>query len=412
MGRRVALSDDVLERIAPAVECAIGKGDPPGAVTLLWRDRKVAHVAALGKRDIERGLPMQRDSLFRIASMTKPITSALILMLMEEGKLRLEDPVVKWAPEFANRRVLRDPSGPIEDAYPAPRDITVEDLLSHRSGIAYAFSSTGPIAEAYGEALGDERIRNFGPDEFLAALASLPLVEAPGERWRYGHSFEVLGFLAERIEGKPFRDLLLERILLPLGMSDTDFWIPPAKKERIAKVYSVGSKAGAPAPVATPARDVIPKFCSGGGGLISTADDYLKFARMLLGMGQVDGMRLLKPETVALMTADRLTPAQRATLVSNETHWTGQGFGLGVGVEIDAAARARFGPTTNGAYYWLGSFGTWFRVDPAENLIVLYLVQCELPPGPESIVRSVTGAGTPLQTLLELTYEALGKGAI
>ena len=132
---------------------------------------------------------------------------------------------------------------------------------------------------------------------------------------------------------------------------------------------------------------------------------------MLLGMGQVDGTRLLKPETVALMTADRLTPAQRATLVSNEPHWTGQGFGLGVGVEIDAAARARFGPTTNGAYFWPGSFGTWFRVDPAENLIVLYLVQCELPPGPESIVRIVTGAGTPLQTLLELTYEALGEGA-
>ena len=151
--------------------------------------------------------------------MTKPITSALILMLMEEGKLRLEDPIVNGRPNSPNRRVLRNAAGPIEDTYPAPRDITVEDLLSHRSGIAYAFSSTGPIAEAYGEALGDERIRNFGPDEFLAALASLPLVDAPGERWRYGHSTDVLGFIAERIEGKPFRDLLLERILQPLGMS-------------------------------------------------------------------------------------------------------------------------------------------------------------------------------------------------
>jgi CubicO group peptidase (beta-lactamase class C family) len=378
---------------------------------LLWRDGKAAHVSALGKRDIELNLPMRHDSLFRIASMTKPITSALILMLMEEGKLRLDDSIVKWAPEFANRRVLKHASGPIEDTYPAPRDVTVEDLLTHRSGLAYAFSSTGPIAGAYGETLGDERIRDYGPDEFLAALASLPLVDAPGERWRYGYSTSVLGFIAERIEGKPFRDLLLERILRPLKMVDTDFWIPPAKQHRAAKTYVIDPKVGARTPATAPSQDVVPKLCSGGGGLISTADDYLKFTRMLLGMGQTDGVRLLKPETVALMTADRLTPGQRALLVSNEPHWTGQGFGLGVGVEIDAGARARFGPTTNGAYYWPGAFGTWFRVDPVENLIVLYLVQCELPPGPESIVRIVTGAGTPLQTLLELTYEAIGKGA-
>ncbi len=232
MSREAAGSDAFLNRMSLALEGAVARGDPPGAVTLLWRDGKIVQAAALGKRDIERDLSMQRDTLFRIASMTKPITSVLILMLMEEGKLRLEDPIVTWAPELADRRVLRDPSGSIDDTYPSPRNITIEDLLTHRSGIAYAFSSTGQIAEAYAGALGDESISSFGADEFLAALASLPLVDPPGERWRYGHSFDVLGFIAERIEGKPFREALLERILLPLGMGDTDFWVPAAKQAR------------------------------------------------------------------------------------------------------------------------------------------------------------------------------------
>jgi CubicO group peptidase (beta-lactamase class C family) len=273
-----ALSPQILEQIAPAIEGAIASGDPAGAVTLLWRDGEVAHVAALGMRDVERKLPMQRDTLFRIASMTKPITSALILMLMEEGKLRFDDPIVKWGPEFAARRVLKRANGPVEDTYPAPRDITIDDLLTHRSGLAYAFTSIGPIADAYQKALGDLRTIALGSDEFLKALATVPLTYAPGERWRYSHSTDVLGFIAERIEGRPLRDLLLERILEPLGMVDTDFWIPAHKRERAAVVYSFDKNAGAPAPVALPPRDAVPKFCNGGGGLVSTADDYLKFA--------------------------------------------------------------------------------------------------------------------------------------
>jgi CubicO group peptidase (beta-lactamase class C family) len=362
-----------LEQFAPAAEVAVAKGDPTGVVTLVWRDGEVQHLAALRKRDIERNLPMQRDTLFRIASMTKPITSVLALMLLEEGKLRLEDPIVKWAPEFAERRVLKDPTGPVEDTYPAPRDITVEDLLTHRSGLAYVFTSTGPIADSYQKALGDLRSIALGSDEFLGAIATLPLTYAPGERCHYSHSTDVLGFIAERIEDKPFRELLLERVLEPLAMVDTDFWIPPGKQDRAAGVYMFDEKTGAPTPVASP-RDVIPKFCGGGGALVSTADDYLKFARMLLGRGEVEGVRLLKPETVALMTSDRLTAGQRATLVSAEPHWEGQGFGLGVGIDINAQKRAWIGPTTNGAYGWPGSLSTWFRIDPAENMVMLYLV--------------------------------------
>jgi CubicO group peptidase (beta-lactamase class C family) len=240
-------------------------------------------------------------------------------------------------------------------------------------------------------------------------LATVPLSYAPGERWHYSHATDVLGFIAERIEGKPLRDLLLERVLEPLGMIDTDFWIPPHKRDRAAGVYSFDKNASAPMPVPLMPRDVVPKFCSGGGGLVSTADDYLKFALLLLGRGEVDGVRLLRPETVALITANRLTDQQRAILVAEEPHWEGQGFGLGVGVDIDAEARARFGPSTNGAYGWPGSFGTWFRIDPTENMVMIYLVQCSVPLVPENILRIVTGAGTPLESFQKLTYAALKR---
>jgi CubicO group peptidase (beta-lactamase class C family) len=398
-----------LARLGPFLRAAgdaIAKGDPPGLVALIWRNGEVFD-AALGLRLVKENLPMRRDTIFRIASMTKPITSVLILMLMEEGKLRLDDPIVKWAPELANRHVLKDPAGPIDDTYPAPRDITIEDLLTHCSGLAEAFTSSGPVADAYERAVPNSMAMT--PEDFLAALATLPLTYAPGERWLYGYSTTVLGTLAERIGGKPFRDLMLDRILLALGMSDTDFWIPPEKRDRSAGVYCFDPKTGALAPQPVFPRDVVPKLCSGGGGLVSTADDYLKFARMMLGRGEADGVRLLKPETVALMTADRLTAAQRAILVRDEPHWVGEGFGLGVGIDIEAQKRTRYGVSTNGAYGWPGAFGTWFRVDPKESLILIYLTQFSVSLVPDNMARIVTGVGTPLETLVRLTYGALGN---
>ena len=326
-------------------------------------------------------------------------------MLMEEGKLRLDDPIVKWVPELANRRVLKDPAGPIDDTYPAPRDITVEDLLTHRSGLAEAYTSTGAIADAYERAIPNPMA--LTPEEFLAALAALPLTYAPGEHWLFGYSTAVLGVLAGRIAGKPFRDLLLDRILLPLGMSDTDFWIPPEKRGRSAGVYCFNSGTGALAAQPVFPRDAVPKLCSGGGGLVSTADDYLKFPRMLLGRGHTDGVRLLKPETVALMTSDRLTAAQRAARIRYEPHWVGQGFGLSVGIDIDVQKRTQYGVSSTGAYGWPGAFGTWFRVDPKENLILIYLAQFAVSLVPDNMARIVTGVGTPLETLVRLTYGAL-----
>jgi CubicO group peptidase (beta-lactamase class C family) len=398
---------DFAARLGPFLRVAgdaIAKGDPPGLVALIWRNGKVFD-STIGVRVVEERLPMRRDTIFRVASMTKPITSALVMMLMEESKLRLEDPVVKWAPELANRRVLKDPEGPTDDTYPAPRDITIEDLLTHRSGVAEAFTSRGAVADAYERAVPNSMA--LTPDEFLAALATMPLTYAPGERWLYGYSTAVLGVLAERIAGKPFRDLLLDRILLPLGMSDTDFWIPPEKRDRTASVYCFDARTGALAPQPVFPRDAVPKLCSGGGGLVSTADDYLKFARMLLGGGEVDGVRLLKPETVALMTSDRLTVAQRAVLLCDAPHWVGQGFGLGVGIDIDANQRMRYGASSNGAYGWYGVFGTWFRVDPNENLILVYLSQFFVSLDSEHFPRIATGVGTPLEALQRATYAAL-----
>ena len=305
------LSRDELAKIGPAMQGVVDQGLLSGVVTLLWRNGEIAQVTTNGLANRETKTPMARDTIFRIASMTKPVTTVAALMLMEEGKLKLDDPITKWAPEFANMQVLKDAQGPVEDTYPAPRDITVEDLMTHRSGLAYGFTSIGPIAHAHQKALGDVLNADMTPDEWMKALGSLPLSYPPGERFHYSHATDVLGFLVGRIEGKPFRDVLFERIFNPLGMVDTDFWIPPEKHGRAAVVYKL-KEANNLEPVAFRAYQAPPVYAGGGGGLASTVDDYLKFARMLMNKGELDGVRLLKPETVDLMATNRLTDEQRA----------------------------------------------------------------------------------------------------
>jgi CubicO group peptidase (beta-lactamase class C family) len=290
-----------LERAPDVLQAAIDSGDLAGGLTLIWRKGEIVQVALRGKRDLARDLPMERDTIFRIASMTKPVTTVAALMLMEEGKLSLSDSITKWAPEFADRRVLKSAEGPIDDTVPALRDITIEDLMTHRSGLAYGFSSVGPIAHAYEAALGDILNGSMGADAWMAALATLPLTYQPGERFHYSLSTDVLGFIVGRIAGTSFREFLIERIFHPLGMVDTDFYIPPEKRDRAAVVYRMVEATGALEPVNFNRADTPPAFCGGGGGLVSTAGDYLTFARMLLAGGEVDGVRLLKPETVAMM---------------------------------------------------------------------------------------------------------------
>lgn len=407
------LSAKALAQVPPALQAVVDAGDLSGFVTLVWRRGEIAQLNTLGWRDVAAKAPMTRDTLFRIASMTKPVTSIAAMMLMEEGKLRLDDPITKWMPEFAGMQVLRDPTGPIDETYPAPRDITVEDLMTHRSGLAYSFTSLGPIAHAHEDRLGSPLGTPLTPDQWLAALGSLPLSYPPGERFHYSHSTEVLGFLVARIEGKSLGEVLQERIFAPLGMVDTFFWCPPEKRDRLAKLYRAPPEGGPLEDVSLPNPKSPAPFEAGGGGLISTADDYLKFARMMVGKGEVDGVRLVKPETIELMTANRLTDAQRTIPFMGIPFWLGQGFGLGVSVIIDPEKQAWMGAGSAGAFGWPGAFGTWWQADPAEDMVLIYLIQNSMPLNPEAAAQLATGqrlgGRAALPVFQKLVYAALGK---
>ena len=404
---------EALARAPAVLEGVVGTGDLSGAVTLIWRKGEIAQVSTTGRRDIARDQPMTRDTLFRIASMTKPVTSVAALMLMEEGKFKLDDPITKWAPEFADMKVLKDPQGPLDEVYDAPRPITFDDLFTHRAGLAYDFTSIGPIAYAHQKALGHVLSIDKTPDAWMKALAGLPLSYPPGERFHYSHATDVLGFLVGRIAGTGFREFLMERILGPLGMADTDFYVPPEKRDRAAVVYRFDEAKGALEPVPFEQFDTPPAFCGGGGGLISTADDYLKFARMLLNRGELDGVRLLKPETVDLMRTNRLTEAQRAIPFMGIPFWGGQGFGLGVSVITDPEKQAWMGAGSKGSFGWPGAFGTWWQADPEEEMVILYLVQNSMPLGPEAAAQLATGqrmgGRVALPMFQKLVYAALGK---
>ena len=404
---------NILAQTPAALQGVVDNGDLSGAVTLIWRGGEIVRLDTVGRADIEADRPMRRDTLFRIASMTKPVTSVAALMLMEEGAFKLDDPIVKWAPEFADMKVLKSPSGPLGETDPAPREITFDDRFTHRAGLAYGFTSVGPIAHAHQKALGDVLNSDMSPDAWMAALGGLPLSFAPGERFHYSHATDVLGFLVGRIVGKGFREVLMERIFAPLGMADTDFYFPPEKRERAAVVYRQDDKTGALEPVAFRRHDTPPVYCGGGGGLVSTADDYLKFARMMLGRGEVDGVRLLKAETVDLMRANRLTEAQRAIDFLGMPFWAGQGFGLGVSMILDAEKHAWMGAGSNGSFGWPGAFGTWWQADPEEDLILIYLIQNSMPLGPEAVTQIATsermGARLALPIFQKQVYAALEK---
>jgi CubicO group peptidase (beta-lactamase class C family) len=401
-----------LALIAPTLQSVVDGGDLSGFVTLLFRKGEIAQLNTIGYRDIATKSPMTRDTLFRIASMTKPVTSVAALMLIEEGKLRLEDPIAKWVPELAERRVLKKADGPLDDTYPSPREITIEDLFTHRSGLSYAFSAIGPISKAYDKALGDVLNNDTPPDAWFRALATLPLLYAPGERFHYSVSTDVLGFIVGRVEKKPFRDVLMERLFGPLGMPDTDFYIPKDKRGRMATVYRQDQETGALNVLPFTLHDNPPAFCGGGGGLISTADDYLKFARMLMNKGELGGRRYLKAETVHLMCTNRLTPAQRAIPVLGALPmWDGMGFGLGVSIVDNPEKLGFFGMGAKGAFGWPGAFGTWWQADPANDLITLYLIQNSVPLDPAAMATLATGqrmgGRAALPIFQRLVYDAL-----
>lgn len=401
-----------LKAIGPALQGVVDAGDLSGFVTLVWRGGEVVQVDTVGRRDVAGDKPMTRDTLFRIASMTKPITSTAALMLLEEGRLKLDDPITRWAPEFSDMQVLKAADGPLDQTVPAEREITIEDLMTHRAGLAYGFTSMGPIAQAHEKALGPALGTPLTPDEWMKRLGQLPLSYQPGARFHYSHATDVLGFIVARIEGKPLDQVLQDRVFGPLGMTDTAFHVPPEKLDRAAKLYRINPKTDAMEEVAFPYYPAPPVFAAGGGGLVSTADDYLKFARLMLGKGEVDGVRLLKTQTVEMMTADRLTEAQKAIPFMGIPFWLGQGFGLGVSVITDPVKQAWMGAGNAGAFGWPGAFGTWWQADPQADMVLIYLIQNSIDLGPEAAAQLATGqrmgGRAALPVFQKMVYGALG----
>ena len=356
----------------------VERGDIPGLVTLVSR-RDEVHVEAIGRK-ADGGEPMRRDTIFRIASMTKPIAAAAAMILVEECRLRLDDPVDRLLPELANRRVLRRIEGPVGDTVPANRPITLRDLLTFRLGfgIIMAPPDTYPIQNAMrekGMRMGPPRPQaEPAPDEWIRRLGTLPLMYQPGERWMYDTGSDVLGVLIARAAGQGLETFLRARLFEPLGMKDTGFSVPTAKLDRLATSYWTNPASGA--------REVYdgaeggewsrpPAFPSAAGGLVSTVDDYLAFGRMLLNRGRHGGERILSRLSVEAMTADQLTPEQKALSGLVPGFWDSRGWGFGVSVitrrDGVAAVPGRFG--------WDGGLGTSWSTDPTEELVGILMTQ-------------------------------------
>ena len=371
-------STDGLQRLSEALAGYIDRGEVAGLVGAIYRHGKLVHVDAMGWGDREQRRAMRPDALFRMASMTKPITAVAALQLVEQGLIGLSDRVDRWLPELANRMVMRDPNGSPEDVVPASRSITLEDLLTYRLGLGWGRSSLAPqlmslTADPVASAIGFRDAERLAPDAWMRRVGELPLIAQPGALWRYHTASDILGVLIARIAGQPLETVLAERIFAPLGMADTGFVVPQEKRDRLAVLYARdGSVLDHPD---TTAWGRPPLFASGGAGLVSTVEDYSRFARMLLGGGEFDGARLLSRATVEAMSRDYLTPEQHAAPPFNpplgQTMWDEQGFGHGVQVRT---RQPGVGPAV-GTVSWPGGLGTSWIADPVHDLAALLFVQ-------------------------------------
>ncbi|WP_437287805.1 serine hydrolase domain-containing protein [Sorangium sp. So ce406] len=361
------------------MEAEVAAGQMPGAVWLVARGDDV-HVDAVGVTEVGGSAPMRRDTIFRIASMTKAVTAAAMMMLVEEGKLDLDSPVDPWLPELANRKVLARIDGPIDETVPAERPITVRDLMTFTMGFGVLFDASSPIQRAIDElqlANGQPvPMTPHGPDEWIRRLGTLPLMHQPGAQWMYNTGSLVQGVLVRRAAEQSFDAFVRERILAPLGMRDTDFHVPANKLDRLAGCgYFTDPQTGAKTRMdrdgAESAYASPPTFPSGAAGLVSTVDDYLLFARMLMNGGVHEGRRILSAASVRAMTADHLTPAQKAASSFFpgffETH--GWGYGLAVITAPDAVSEVP------GRHGWDGGFGTSWINDPSRALIGIVMTQ-------------------------------------
>ena len=366
---KVGLSSERLERINAAVQGYVDENKAAGFVTMVARRGKVAHLESFGLMDIESGKAMQPDTIFRIYSMSKPITSAAVMILYEEGYFQLDDPVSKFIPEFKEMKVFVKKTEAGVEITDAKRQITIRNLLTHTSGLAYGLGKDTEVDVMYQE----EKMLKWDEtlEEKVARLVKLPLADEPGSRWRYSISTDVLGYLVEVISGKRFDVFLDERLFGPLRMKDTGFYVPAEKMSRLAGFYKT-DETGALVPVADEKYwgrySKLPKFLSGGGGLVSTTSDYVRFCQMMLNGGELDGVLVLGRKTVELMTMNHLD----FKLLSSGPGG-GSGFGLGFGVLMDVAKSGSIGSA--GSYSWGGAASTGFWIDPREELIGILMTQ-------------------------------------
>ncbi len=373
----VGFSSERLQRIGGWMEQLVADGKLAGLTTLVLRRGQVAYQRSVGKANLATGQAMEADAIFRIYSMTKPLTSVAIMALYEEGRFQLDDPITRFLPCFANMRVFTGGSRGKIESVPAERDITFRDLLTHTSGLTYGFMESTAVDAMYRQGGVDFQTEEASLQSVVEKAAAMPLIFQPGSQWSYSIATDVLGCLVEVISGRPFEQFLHERVIAPLGMVDTAFDVPAAKLSRFTANYTVGPD-GKLALIDDPAKSRYGKprqLCSGGGGLVSTAADYLRFCRMMLNKGELDGARILGRKTVELMTSNHLRGdmADMGQARFSESSYYGIGFGLGFSVMLDPAKAQILGSA--GEYAWGGAASTAFWIDPAEEMAVILLTQ-------------------------------------
>jgi len=373
-----------MSNLRDILQAYVSNGLVPGAVGLVARGDRV-EVQAAGSADVDGTSPMARDSIFRIASITKPVTAAAVMMLVEDGRIALEDPVGHWLPELASPVVVRTPASPVEDLVPAVRPITVTDLLTFRAGYGFpsdfSLPAVGLLVSELNQGPPQPQLV-AAPDEWMAALSRIPLLHQPGEAWLYNTCSDILGVLIARVSGHPLPEFLAERLFEPLGMTDTGFDVPADKLDRFTS-YHRTDPAGDLELVDVPDGQWSspPAFPSGAGGLVSTADDWYCFARMLLADGSVGGRQLLSAASVRQMTTDQLTPSQRA---ASRLFLEGQGWGFGGSVDVEAIDPWN----VPGRYGWVGGTGTAAHIIPSTDAVTVLLSQLELAgPTPPALMR-------------------------
>ena len=357
----------------------IDSGKIPGALTVIYRHGEVGHFSALGMADVERKKPLREDTIFRAYSMSKPITTVAFMTLVEQGLVALDDPVHRFIPEWKDLGVYQGGFMETFRTKPPERPMLMVDLLRHTSGLTYGFQQSTNVDAAYRKLKIGERLQGDTLDTMIASLAQVPLEFSPGTAWNYSHSTDVLGYLVGKISGTPFDEFLRANIFKPVNMTDTDFHVRSGNESRFAANYAATPRGGMML-FDDPSKSAYlqpPTLFSGGGGLVSTAPDYLRFCKMLLNGGTLDGAQILSPKTIELMTLNHLPdgkdlPALSRSLFSEVT-FNGVGFGLGFAVTIDTAKTLL--PGSVGDYSWGGAASTYFWIDPKEDLIVVFMTQ-------------------------------------